>query len=977
MQLQSVEHAAKSLSERFTLVVITHNRNAFVRRTLEFYRSFTGKVLVLDSSQQGDFSLADDFPAIEYHHVPQFSYSGLQDKLAYGSSVVTTPFMAFAADDDFMVHEAMAQSVEFLESNPDYGMCHGYGMMYVTRAKEVLYFRREMKVQEDYGSESAETRVMDFMNQFLPPFYAVTRTELLRSWHQSMPPGVSFEWQEIGHTFYLLTCAKARILPIPYIVREINYGGSDHSTNVLTVLTFQDAKSVADRERFAEFLAGLPTGLSASGAEHGKQVALDSFAAMADCLLNGRSLKMARIFRSEWHQPEMKPVRLFDLYQFVEMPFYNQPFFDLLTEIEFLMHAMPAGRQQLLELEGVLLRQEELLRQYPDDTEDTVRGRLWQALECSVFNPNIVERLIQALLTSGTPDEVKDLEKLRSWSQRLSRVGGQDRQKLFEGMYSGRLLKWLDERVPDARQVSKAGQVLQQDGPRFEILLLNLDNSLARLQTTFDSLVASGLKTFKVVVFMTDDLPAATTRNDTVHFVKVSASRYVERINEVANSSQADWLLLARAGDEFTASGLLRAALELRGAAGCRAVAMDEIHRQEDGSLRDIFRPGFNLDLLLSVPALMSRHWLIQKDVLVEVGGFSSEFEQALEFDLLLRIIEQGGMAGLAHLAEPLMICDAASLEENEQHSRALTRHLGARGYSAQVTSGQPGTYQVEYRHAERPLVSIILRSQDNFEAVQASLVTVLQRTRYHRHEIVIVDNHSSDQKLHEWLNDLEAKGSRIQVTRLPEMLNQSAAYNHAARQAKGEYLVFLEPDSHVINANWIESLLNQAQRPEVGIVGAKLVNAKGICTQAGLILGFDGGVGAAMAGEGKAAHGYMQRLVVEQNCTAVSSVCLMVRKALFEAVGGFDEDAFAEQFADVDLCLKVAEAGYLTVWTPQAQILHTGEVPTAAAGLQALRNKWPVPMQQDPAYNPNHLQTGKTFVLGDVQKVDWEQLVV
>lgn len=976
MQLQSVDNTVKPLSERFTLVVITHNRSAFVRRTLEYYRSFAGKVVVLDSSAQGDFALGEDFPAVEYHHLPQFSYAGLQDKLAYGSAIVTTPFMAFAADDDFLLHDGLAQSVDFLDANPDYGLCHGYGMMYVARAKEVLYLRREMKVQEDYDSESAATRIIDFMSQFLPPFYAVTRTALLRDWHQSMPSGVSFEWQEIGHTFYLLARAKARILPIPYIVREANYGGSTHSTNVLTVLTYQDAKSVADRERFAEFLAGLPTDLSMLGAEQGKQVALDSFVAMTECLLGGRSLRMARIFRSEWHKPDMEPVRLFDLHQFVEMPFYNKPLFDRLTEIEFLMHAMPAGRQQLLELEGVLLRQRELVRRYPDDTDETVRGRLWQALECNVFNLGIVKKLIEALLASGTADEVKEVEKLRLWAERLAAVGGPDRQALFDGMYSGRLLKWLDKRVPDARQISAAVDLLR-DGPRFEILLLNLDNNLSALQTTFDSLVASNLKTFKVVVFVTGDLPAVTQRSDTVHFVKVSPTRYVERLNEIAADSTADWLMLAQAGNEFTATGLLRAALELRGAAGCRAVAMDEIHLQEDGSLRDVFRPGFNLDLLLAVPALMSRHWLIQKDTLLEAGGFNSEFEQALEFDLLLRIIETGGMGGLAHLAEPLMICEAATLEENEQHSQALTRHLKARGYSAQVTSGQPGTYQIDYRHAERPLVSIVLRSQDNFEDLQECLISVLQRTRYQRHEIVIVDNHSLDQKLHDWLDELQAKGSRINVLRLPEALSRSAVYNHAAAHAKGEYLLFLEPDSHVVNANWVESLLNQAQRPEVGIIGAKLVDAKGACTQAGLILGFDNGIAAAMAGETKAAHGYMQRLVVEQNVTAVSSVCLMARKAVFDAVGGYDEGAFAEQFADVDLCLKVAQAGYLIVWTPQAQVRNAAEVPRGAHALEALREKWPVPLQQDPAYNPNHLQSGKTFTLGDAQEVDWEQLVV
>ena len=976
MPLQTVDTAVTPLSERFTLVVISHNRNAFLRRTMEYYRHFAGKLVVLDSSNEADTALVEDYPGIDYHHLGHLSYFGLQEKLAYGSSIVTTPYMAFAADDDFILHGALSQSVDFLDANPDYGMCHGYGFMYLCRATEVLYYRRDLKVQEDYGSDSAEQRVMAFMGQYLPPFYAVTRTALLQDWHQSMPADTSFEWQEIGHSFYLLARAKARILDVPYIVREINYGGSDHNTNVLTVLTFQDPKSVAERDAFAAFLAGLPTGLAVLEKDQAKQVALDSFAAMADCLLNSRSLKATRMFRSEWSAVSFEPVRAFDPQQFVEMPFYNKPLFDQLTSIEFLLHTQPAGRQQLIELEGVLVRQQALLRQYADDTFETVRGRLWQAMCVYLFNPAVAQALVRKLQTSTSDDFVLEREQAQAWQQRLSTVDMADRKVLLDSTQSGRLIAWLDARVPDAAQVVAANKSIKQGGQQFEILLLDLDNDAAALQATFDSLLASNFKAFKVVVLTVGALPAATTRKDVVHFVKVNPERYVERLNELAGDSKADWLMVARVGDEFTASGLLRAALELQGAEGCRAVAMDEVHRQEDGALRDVFRPGFNLDLLLGAPLLMSRHWLIHKSTLLEVGGFDPEFDQALEFDLLLRIIEHGGMAGLAHLAEPLLICTAPVPEKNDQHARTLARHLDIRGYSAQVTACDSGILQVDYRHAQRPLVTVLLQGQDNFEALQGCLISVLQRTRYHHHEILIADNHSQDARLHEWFEQLEAKGDRIRVLRLERRVSQAALLNQASQQANGEYLLFLAPDAQVVTANWIETLLNQAQRPEVGVVGARLVDEKGTCTQGGLILGFDQGIGAAMIGEGKNAKGYMQRLQSEQNCTAVSGTCMMVRKELFEAVGGFDDAVFGEHLAAVDVCLKLDAAGYLTVWTPHAQILHDGVLPAAEREIEALRDRWPVPMQHDRAYNPNHLHAGKAFALGAPQPVEWDELL-
>ncbi|MET0846284.1 MAG: TIGR00180 family glycosyltransferase [Pseudomonas sp.] len=975
MQVQDMTQEVLPLSERFTLVVMTHNRNAFLRRTLQYYSGFAAKLLVLDSSTQIDETIRQDFPAVEYRHLPQFTYMGLQDKLAYGVEQVTTPFMAFAADDDFLLQGALTESVEFLETNPDYGLCHGYGMMYLARATEVIYYRRDRKGCEDYSSALAENRLMDFMGHFLPPFYAVTRTELLRQWYHLMPKGTRFEWQEIGHTFYLLACAKARILPIPYVVREVNYGGSDHNTNVLTVLTFKDPASVADRERFADFLASIPTELSRQNPERAKQIAIDSFAAMADCLLKKRSLKATRIFRSAWSEIAAEPVRYFDEQQFVEMPFYNKPMFDLLTEIEFLLHAQPAGRLQLKELEGVLLKQQELMRVHANDTDRTIKSRLWTAIGCNAFDHAAVMQLAQLL---NAYEEQEEARKLLAWAEQLTSVRAQDRRGLFETMPSGRLLNWLEARKPDEYQVKSIAEHLAKHngGPKIGIVLLDLEADMFKLQSTFDSLVNGYYKAFKLVVLTTGDLPAVTRPQDTVHFLKVTANNYVGPLNQAAAELNSDWLLLVQAGDQFTPSGLLRASLELLDATGCRAVAMDEIQRQADGSLVDVFRPGVNLDLLQSTPNVMAGHWLIRRDIWVDAGGYSAECDQALEFDLLLRLIEQGGLAGLAHLAEPLLICEAAAQKEGNQQGQILTRHLQSRGYKAEVASTEPGILQIDYRHAERPLVSIILHSQDNHEQLQHCLASILQRTRYQRYEVVIADNCSQSEALANWLSSLEQQGGRIRVLRSEHRLSVSALHNAACQEAKGEYLLLLDAQGGVLNVNWIESLLNQAQRPEVGVVGARLIDAKGTTTQAGLILGLNGSVGSAFVGEPKNAKGYMNRLQVEQSCSAVSGACLMIRKTLYEALGGMDTEHFADVFGDVDLCLKVADSGHLTVWTPQVQIQHPGTLPESAAVADALRDKWRTRFEHDEAYNQNLALTGKGFTLGDASSVNWAQLL-
>jgi len=371
----------------------------------------------------------------------------------------------------------------------------------------------------------------------------------------------------------------------------------------------------------------------------------------------------------------------------------------------------------------------------------------------------------------------------------------------------------------------------------------------------------------------------------------------------------------------------------------------------------------------------MARHWLIRRDVLIEAGGYQPDFSKALEFDLLLRIIEEGGLNGLAHLDEPLLITQAPALEENAHERLALMRHLGNRGYKAKITSATPGTYQIDYRHTERPLVSIIIPAGDDLALLQQCLQGVLLRTRYTRYEVLIAVNPNQSAEINDWLGVYQH--AKVRVLHADQPLSNVALYNAASQQAHGEYLVLLAASGEVVNPNWIESLLNHAQRPEVGIVGAKLVDREGKVTQAGLILGMNGGVGSAFVGDRyDASHSYLQRLVLEQNYSAVSKVCLMVRKELFDALGGLDDVAFAEGLSDVDLCLKAGQAGYLTVWTPLVQVIHPGVVSQAPQALDALREKWAAAFAQDRAYNANLALTGKGFALGESTPINWAQLL-
>lgn len=959
------EHTA--LNQRLTLLLMAKDQPDFLRRALKYYSQFPCTLIVVDASAQPDAEIAGT-AGLHYLHSDALASASLGVRVAEGLRQVTTPFVVQAPVDSFLLPDALSAALSFLEANPTYGACQGYSLSYQAQVGQVDYFRRDRKTCEDYASDDAGERVLSFMSESLSLLSAVTRTELAQQWFTSVTDDTEPHWQEIGHMNYLVAAARLRILPIPHALHFTSGKQAElrHGAAIAAAVRHTDPKARAARDAFAKKLAArLGEGAGFEGAQ-GEQKIQAGLAAMGECLKTQGFQGDEKIISAVWNVGLEQSDALFEPRQFVEMPFYNQALFDELARIEFLIHLMPAGRLQLEGVEAALLKQAELLREQSNPDAEARISRLWYAYETYAFNLGVVKSLIAELISGKGKDSEKQIEQVSAWSQRLQAASAFDNGRLLDSMASGQLLNWLDSRDPAPEALKQISDKLASKpaGSQIGILLLDLEADVFKLQSTFDSLINSHYKAFRVVVFTTGELPAVTTLHNTLHFVKVTESNYVDKINQVVKQSPSDWLMLAQAGEEFTRSGLLLASAELIDATQCRAVAVDEVQRQANGTLAPVFRPGFNLDLLQSLPSLMARHWLVRRELLVEAGGYSREFPEALEFDLLLRLIEQGGMSGLAHLSEPLLICDAPELKDNPDEQKALKRHLGKRGYQAEVSSAQPGTYKIDYRHAHRPVVSILLHSQDNLPELQRCLQSILQRTRYQRYEVLIGDNASSSAELSTWLDRQEQVSGRVRVFRAEQRMSPAALRNLISQEAGGEYLILLDAESQIVNVGWIESLLNQAQRPEVGVVGAKLVDGEGAVTQAGLVLGLNGGVGSGFVGEPKTATGYMQRLVVEQNYSAVSSACLMIAKELYNTVGGLDEEAFAEALGDVDLCLKAAQAGYLTVWTPHVQVVHSGVLHVPQQAREALMDKWSAQFAQDEAYNVNLDLHGKGFTL-------------
>lgn len=528
---------------------------------------------------------------------------------------------------------------------------------------------------------------------------------------------------------------------------------------------------------------------------------------------------------------------------------------------------------------------------------------------------------------------------------------------------------WLRQRFPTEGQAALMTRRLEErrhDLPHFNFIIVP-DGQPATTETTRQSLQAQGYQFIDI---------------------HVAADAEVATLNDLAwQIVDGQWLCFVRAGTTFTPFGLFVLALELLDAPSVRAVYADEIVRTPTGELDTLLRPDFNLDMFLSCPANMARHWFYRRDVFLDAGGLDPECAGAVEFGLLLRLIEESdGLDGLAHISEPVCISAAADLVHNPQEQAVLERHLHRRGYlQARAQMHRPGIHRIHYGHSDTPLVSIVIAVRGRGDRVRSCVTSLMEQTTYRNYEILLVDNGNTDPATRAWLDGMAAlEASGICVLRSPSEFDYGAVNNLAARHARGDYLVLLHSDTVIVQDDWLDALLNHAQRPEVGIVGAKLLHPDGTVACAGVVLGLNGPAHGAFAGQADSG-GFMQRLEMDQNYSAVSGACLMIRRALYESLGGMDMPQLQEAYGDIDLCLKSGQAGYLTVWTPHAVVLQEGgavqeqSAPSSqeagTAEQDAMYRKWLPLIARDPSYNRNLSLQGAGFELETDSGLTWSPL--
>lgn len=467
--------------------------------------------------------------------------------------------------------------------------------------------------------------------------------------------------------------------------------------------------------------------------------------------------------------------------------------------------------------------------------------------------------------------------------------------------------------------------------------------------------------------------------------------------NAALSMASGDYVVLADHDDLLTPDALYSFARAIRDDGAADVLYSDEDKTDKKGKkyYDPHFKPDFNEDLLRSMNYIC--HLLaVRRSLARSVGGFSADYDGAQDYDFIFRCTEAARK--VVHIPKILYHwrCHSASTAENpdskryafEAGLRAIEAHYARLGVKARVSHGaKPGMYVTHYERPYDPVVSVIIPNKDHTQDLDRTIRSVLACTSYENLEWIIVENNSTEPETFAYYEALQKEFPNVRVITWEREFNYSAINNFGAAQASGEYLWLLNNDLEMITDDCVEGLLNPCMRPELGIVGARLYYGDNTVQHAGVIVGLGGVAGHAFVGQPRYDCGYMAKDWCTQRLSAVTAACLMIRRSVFEEIGGFTEE-LAVAFNDVDLCLKAGRAGYGVLYNAQVEAYHyesktrgLEDTPEKIARfngeMDLFKEKWEKELRAgDPFYNVNLTLARNDFTLRNPYEIDYEKRV-
>jgi len=549
--------------------------------------------------------------------------------------------------------------------------------------------------------------------------------------------------------------------------------------------------------------------------------------------------------------------------------------------------------------------------------------------------------------------------------------------------------KWLETYAPETPQalaeLRRQGAALPRR-PLISLLMPVYDIAERWLRAALDSVLAQTYAEWELCI--ADDastqphvrtvLEEYRQRDDRIKVIFRPANGHISAAsNSALELAGGEYLALLDHDDRLSPDALYHVAAALNRDPAAILLYSDEDKIDEEGRRYDpYFKCAWNPDLMLS-HNLVTHLGVYHADTVRSLGGFRLGYEGAQDYDLALRVAEVAGPSRIVHIPRVLYswrtVAGSTSRGVGEKNYavaaavRAIDDALKRRGVAASAAESplQPGSVRVGYRlPADLPLVSLIVPTRNGYEFLARCVDSILALTDYPAYEILVIDNGSDEPRTLDYLAGLAARGN-IRVIRDNSPFNYSALNNAAVKLANGALLGFVNNDIEVLQADWLKEMVSHALRPEIGAVGARLLYPNDTVQHAGVIVGIGGVAGHIHKGIPHDSTGYVGRALNIQNFSAVTAACLVVRREVFEAAGGFDETNLPVAFSDIDLCLSIEKLGKRNLFTPYATLYHYESAtrgyettPEKVARFQRetafMKTKWGTEDYPDPAYSPN-----------------------
>ena len=434
--------------------------------------------------------------------------------------------------------------------------------------------------------------------------------------------------------------------------------------------------------------------------------------------------------------------------------------------------------------------------------------------------------------------------------------------------------------------------------------------------------------------------------------------------------ARGEWVTFLDHDDVLEPDALFQVANFLQKHPDADLIYSDEDKLGDNGFESPLFKPDWSPDFFLSYN-YVGHLTAMRHDIVKKVGGFRSQFDSAQDYDLFFRVIEQTNR--IHHIPRVLYhwrrseSSSAISVRQKpgqlEASRLAIEDHLKRRGERAHVAvDWRTHAFRIRRELMGVRKISVIVRSCHGPDSVERWIESLTGKTNYASYEIFILQGEDKSP------GATTTCSSRFphRLLHFPGVANDSAAKNYAVNQTDDAWLLFLDDNVEVIDPEWLTVMAEHVQRPEVGAVGAQLLNPGGTVAHGGIVVGINEIAQPAFRGLPAKHPGANRQLQVTRNCTAVSSACMLTRREVFQQAGGFDE-RLSGSLADVDLCLKMRRAGYLIVYTPFAKLYRHETQPDKinASGEAIMQERWAGVLQRDPYYNPNLSRERADFSLG------------